>query len=208
MNAGRLRRFSLAAAEEACLSYTYLSCHGRLGIPAYQLHKRSTHTCSGLTQAGCQGPGSATVVLDGTGWGVSPSWHVNPACPAGSRAFSNIAARNCKWSSVATSSLQQTALCASGCNRALSHTAGSDARHRLGDSAVSGNSNGKTGIIAAAGIGTQPRIMERQQSCLHTSSVVADSVKRKRGTKMKRHKWKKRMRLLRRKTKASRGGRA
>lgn len=40
---------------------------------------------------------------------------------------------------------------------------------------------------------------------IHASSLQADSVLRKRRSKMKRHKWKKRQRLLRRKSKVSQG---
>ena len=45
----------------------------------------------------------------------------------------------------------------------------------------------------------------RLSRSLHASSLQADSVLRKRRTKMKRHKWKKRSRLMRRKSKVSQG---
>lgn len=58
------------------------------------------------------------------------------------------------------------------------------------------------------------RLLRTQQSLgnavptsrsIHASSLQADSVLRKRRTKMKRHKWKKRSRLMRRKSKVSQG---
>lgn len=50
--------------------------------------------------------------------------------------------------------------------------------------------------------------MPSTQHCsrsIHASAMQADSVLRKRRTKMKRHKWKKRQRLMRRKSKVSQG---
>lgn len=205
--AGHLGRLPVTIVEKACLSYICPGSHATLGshvaMAAHQLHQRSIHSRSQLHQEHVQALKSALPQTNRASLCRSPPWQGFQARAEGGPAFSSIAALTCARSPTATVRVHRATAYANICIHAVSMVACSDVSHRLGSSVAACLSH-----IASAASKTQPGQLDHRARCLHTSSVLADSVKRKRGTKMKRHKWKKRMRLLRRKTKASRGGRA
>jgi hypothetical protein len=90
-----------------------------------------------------------------------------------------------------------------GCTSALPHLGGS----------ISSSGSGEMRLLERALELRAPEVagdVKGTQISVRDSmnGIYADSVMRKRAKKMKRHKWKKRRRILRRKTKVSKGGTA
>lgn len=210
---GHLSRMPMTVAEQASLSTASIFLSGCIGgahfwTAAVAARPRSAHILANVSQGGCSGMGSASCRWSALRhcslsqcWGQYASGQRNVA-----ECFSlnSRVPRTCSYHSTLPSRL--SCLYGIAGEHVVSERSMSEIPFSRQMSIRAYHSNIELTVSRASP--GQPQMHSLRHRLLHSSCVLADSVKRKRATKMKRHKWKKRMRLLRRKTKASQGGRA
>lgn len=201
--AGYVSRSMVTVAEKSCAIVSWLDGHVRPG--AKGLHEHSTH--AHLLQTRRYTSPHNLPIRDTAAGGYHRSRYMGPSgsqWPVGSplMAKDHCGAFVNHQQAPMYASNGRHMICVSACigvQAQMKHVAETSVAH------THFNKVTMAAQIPTVGPGS---LTEKPHKSLHTSSILADSVKRKRATKMKRHKWKKRMRLLRRRTKTSRGGKA